>query len=84
LIVGMGLRGSERFTPALQDRMAMHLGREAGLEAWSATWSPAAAAWRRPARSAPCTPGGPDVPSPALSCPPGSRSRQATGTGPFC
>ena len=34
LIVGMGLRGSERFTPALQDRMAMHLAREAGLEAW--------------------------------------------------
>lgn len=33
LIVGMGLRGSERFTPALQDRMAMHLAREAGLEA---------------------------------------------------
>ena len=34
LIVGMGLRGNERFTPALQDRMAMHLAREAGLEAW--------------------------------------------------
>jgi hypothetical protein len=34
LIVGMGLRGSERFTPALQDRMAMHLAREAGLDAW--------------------------------------------------
>jgi len=34
LIVGMGLRGSERFTPALQDRMAMRLAREAGLDAW--------------------------------------------------
>jgi hypothetical protein len=36
LIVRMGLSGKERFTPALQDRMAMHLAREAGLEAWLA------------------------------------------------
>jgi hypothetical protein len=34
LIVRMGLSGNERFTPALQDRMAMHLAREAGLDAW--------------------------------------------------
>jgi hypothetical protein len=36
LIVRMGLSGSERFTPALQDRMAIHLAREAGLDAWLA------------------------------------------------
>jgi hypothetical protein len=36
LIVRMGLSGSERFTPALQDRMAMHLAREAGLDVWLA------------------------------------------------
>ena len=34
LVARMGLTGKERFTPALQDRMAMHLAREAGLEAW--------------------------------------------------
>ncbi|MBK1699399.1 hypothetical protein [Thiococcus pfennigii] len=36
LIVHMGLSGKERFTPALQDRMAMHLAGEAGLETWLA------------------------------------------------
>jgi hypothetical protein len=35
-IVRMGLSGDERFTPALQDRMAMRLARDAGLEAWLA------------------------------------------------
>jgi len=34
LVVRMGLSTSERFTPALQDRMAMQLAREAGLAAW--------------------------------------------------
>ena len=34
LMLRMGLTGRERFTPALQDRMAMWLAREAGLEAW--------------------------------------------------
>jgi len=34
LIARMGLSGRERFTPALQDRMAMHLAREAGLDTW--------------------------------------------------
>jgi conjugal transfer mating pair stabilization protein TraG len=34
LMLRMGLTGKERFTPALQDRMAMWLAREAGLEAW--------------------------------------------------
>jgi conjugal transfer mating pair stabilization protein TraG len=34
LVVRMGLNGNERFTPALQDRMAMQLAREAGLDAW--------------------------------------------------
>jgi len=34
LVVRMGLSTSEHFTPALQDRMAMQLAREAGLEAW--------------------------------------------------
>ena len=36
LIVRMGLSGNGRFTPALQDRLAMHLAREAGLDAWLA------------------------------------------------
>jgi len=36
LVARMGLSGKERFTPALQDRLAMHLAREAGLEAWLA------------------------------------------------
>jgi conjugal transfer mating pair stabilization protein TraG len=36
LVVRMGLSGDDRFTPALQDRMAMHLARDAGLEAWLA------------------------------------------------
>jgi len=30
----MGLTGNERFTPALQDRMALELARDAGMEAW--------------------------------------------------
>ena len=34
LVERMGLSGNERFTPALQDRMAMHLARDAGLQAW--------------------------------------------------
>jgi hypothetical protein len=34
LMLSMGLTGKERFTPALQDRMAMRLGREAELQAW--------------------------------------------------
>ena len=37
LVARMGLSGKERFTPALQDRMAMQLAREAGLEAWLAS-----------------------------------------------
>ncbi|MEA3643760.1 MAG: muramidase, partial [Lamprobacter sp.] len=32
----LGLNGQERFTPELQDRMAMTLARDAGLEAWQA------------------------------------------------
>ena len=36
LVARMGLSGKERFTPALQDRMAMHPAREAGLEVWLA------------------------------------------------
>jgi hypothetical protein len=36
LIARLGLTGNERFTPALQDRMAMQLAHEAGLEAWLA------------------------------------------------
>ena len=36
LVARMGLSGKERLTPALQDRLAMHLAREAGLEAWLA------------------------------------------------
>jgi hypothetical protein len=34
LVVRMGLSGEERFTPALQDRLAMHLARDAGLDRW--------------------------------------------------
>jgi muramidase (phage lysozyme) len=34
LITRMGLTGKERFTPALQDRMALHLAHEAGLGRW--------------------------------------------------
>lgn len=34
LVVRLGLTGSERFTPALQDRLALHLARDAGLQAW--------------------------------------------------
>jgi len=34
LVARMGLTGKERFTPALQDRMAMQLARDAGLEDW--------------------------------------------------
>jgi hypothetical protein len=36
LIARMGLSAQARFTPALQDRMAMHLSRDAGLDAWLA------------------------------------------------
>jgi conjugal transfer mating pair stabilization protein TraG len=36
LILRLGLAGDERFTPALQDRLARHLAREAGLDAWLA------------------------------------------------
>jgi len=36
LIARMGLSAQARFTPALQDRMAMHLARDAGLDAWLA------------------------------------------------
>ena len=34
LIDRMGLSGNERFTPALQDRMALQLARDAGMEGW--------------------------------------------------
>jgi len=34
LVARMGLTGEERFTPALQDRMAMQLARDAGLGDW--------------------------------------------------
>ena len=34
LVTHAGLQGSERFTPALQDRLAGQLAREAGLAAW--------------------------------------------------
>jgi conjugal transfer mating pair stabilization protein TraG len=34
LIERMGLSGNERFTPALQDRMALQLARNAGMEGW--------------------------------------------------
>ncbi len=34
LIDRMGLSGNERFTPALQDRMALQLARNAGMEGW--------------------------------------------------
>jgi conjugal transfer mating pair stabilization protein TraG len=30
----MGLTGNERFTPDLQDRMALRLARDAGMEDW--------------------------------------------------
>jgi conjugal transfer mating pair stabilization protein TraG len=30
----MGLSGSDRFTPALQDRMALQLARDAGMDGW--------------------------------------------------
>ena len=36
LVSTMGLTGRERFTPALQDRMALRLARDAGLDAWLA------------------------------------------------
>jgi len=36
LIARMGLSAQARFTPALQDRMAIHLARDAGLDAWLA------------------------------------------------
>ena len=34
LIDRMGLTGHERFTPELQDRMALRLARDAGMEGW--------------------------------------------------
>ena len=34
LVKRMGLSGNERFTPALQDRMAVQLARDAGMEDW--------------------------------------------------
>jgi conjugal transfer mating pair stabilization protein TraG len=34
LVGTMGLTGGERFTPALQDRMALQLAGEAGLQDW--------------------------------------------------
>ncbi|MBK1699371.1 conjugal transfer protein TraG N-terminal domain-containing protein [Thiococcus pfennigii] len=34
LVERLGLTGNERFTPALQDRMALELARDAGLEDW--------------------------------------------------
>jgi conjugal transfer mating pair stabilization protein TraG len=34
LVVRLGLSGAERFTPALQDRMALQLARDAGMEGW--------------------------------------------------
>jgi hypothetical protein len=36
LVARMGLSGRERFTPALQDRMAIELAGDAGLDAWLA------------------------------------------------
>jgi conjugal transfer mating pair stabilization protein TraG len=36
LVARMGLTGKEPFTPALQDRMALRLARDAGLDAWLA------------------------------------------------
>ena len=36
LVARMGLTGKEPFTPALQDRMALQLARDAGLNAWLA------------------------------------------------
>jgi conjugal transfer mating pair stabilization protein TraG len=34
LIDRMGLTGNERFTPALQDQMALLLARDAGMDSW--------------------------------------------------
>jgi conjugal transfer mating pair stabilization protein TraG len=34
LVERLGLRGSERFTPELQDRLALELARDAGMDAW--------------------------------------------------
>jgi conjugal transfer mating pair stabilization protein TraG len=34
LVDRMGLSGSDRFTPALQDRMALQLARDAGMDGW--------------------------------------------------
>ena len=34
LVERLGLSGNERFTPELQDRMAMHLARDAGMDDW--------------------------------------------------
>ena len=34
LVERMGLTGSERFAPALQDRMALQLARDAGMDEW--------------------------------------------------
>jgi conjugal transfer mating pair stabilization protein TraG len=34
LVDRLGLTGSEPFTPALQDRMALELARDAGMDAW--------------------------------------------------
>jgi conjugal transfer mating pair stabilization protein TraG len=36
LIDQMGLTGNERFTPELQDRMALQLARDAGMDDWAA------------------------------------------------
>ncbi len=36
LVDRLGLSGTERFTPALQDRMALELARDAGMEDWIA------------------------------------------------
>lgn len=43
LMVRLGLNGQERFTPELQDRMAMTLARDAGLEGWRAGELPSGA-----------------------------------------
>ena len=34
LVERMGLSGNEHFTPALQDRMALQLARDAGMDDW--------------------------------------------------
>jgi conjugal transfer mating pair stabilization protein TraG len=36
LVDRLGLSGTEHFTPALQDRMALELARDAGMAAWIA------------------------------------------------